>query len=84
MGRPLAANISDVTVDEGAAELRRKGVDSGKRADRLGKPGGTRTGQGRAAAEVCTKRKNSDIIGRKEGKVPGTVENSGRAETPGD
>ena len=84
MGRPLAANTSDVTVDEGAAELRRKGVDSSKRADRFGKPGGTRSGQGRAAAEVCIKRTNSDIIDRKEGKMPGTVKNSGRAETPGD
>ena len=84
MGRPLAANISDVTVDEGAAEFRRKGVDSSIRADRSGKLRGTRSDQGRAAAEVCIKRTNSDIIDRKESKMPGTVKNSGRAETPGD
>ena len=45
-------------------------MDSSKRADRLRKPGGSRSGEDRAAAEACIKRTNSDIIGSKRARCP--------------
>ena len=64
-------------MDDGAADLRWKAGDSGSNAERLGKPGGSRSGRGKTEADACISRTNPVIMGtrteesEKEGKVPG-------------